>query len=196
MSILLPDEKILSRSFSALLDRVTNQGEMNKSEIDFEKLPNLLHLVELASSLMAMVDEVFGRYLLTQPRFMILVCLHTAVGEAMSPAKLADALGVRRATMTGLLDGLEKGGWIRREQDTEDRRKVIVSISPEGRMRLEAILPTHVQTVIALSKGISREEITTLVALFEKFVRHAQTIDLKSRIPSGTTTDGSRGSDS
>lgn len=48
------------------------------------------------------------------------------IGRAgpVSPGALAETVGVHPATMTGILDRLEEGGWIARERSTEDRRKV------------------------------------------------------------------------
>ena len=42
----------------------------------------------------------------------------------ISPGELAAQLHIHPATMTGILDRLEKGGWIVRERDSPDRRKV------------------------------------------------------------------------
>ena len=36
------------------------------------------------------------------------------------------------ATMTGVIDRLEKGGWIQRQRDEADRRAVVVSVRPEA----------------------------------------------------------------
>src|SRR5437763_2002025 len=44
----------------------------------------------------------------------------------LSPTALATCAGVHPATMTGILDRLEKGGWVVRERDPADRRAVLV----------------------------------------------------------------------
>ena len=44
----------------------------------------------------------------------------------LSPSELSRRAGLHRATMTGVLDRLESGGWIARERDPEDRRAVNV----------------------------------------------------------------------
>jgi DNA-binding MarR family transcriptional regulator len=44
----------------------------------------------------------------------------------LSPSALARRAGLHRATMTGVLDRLEGGGWIARERDPADRRAVNV----------------------------------------------------------------------
>ena len=44
----------------------------------------------------------------------------------ISPSALARRAGLHPATMTGILDRLERGGWIVRERDPSDRRAVLV----------------------------------------------------------------------
>src|SRR6201989_3393361 len=40
----------------------------------------------------------------------------------ISPSALADRVGVHLATMTGILNRLEEGGWITRDRSASDRR--------------------------------------------------------------------------
>ena len=49
----------------------------------------------------------------------------------MSPSALAREAGLHPATMTGILDRLERGGWIARERDPSDRRAVLVRALPD-----------------------------------------------------------------
>ena len=44
----------------------------------------------------------------------------------LSPSALARRAGLHPATMTGILDRLERGGWIDRDRDPADRRGVVV----------------------------------------------------------------------
>lgn len=44
----------------------------------------------------------------------------------LSPSALARRVGVHAATMTGVLDRLERGGWIARDRDPVDRRAVVL----------------------------------------------------------------------
>ena len=44
----------------------------------------------------------------------------------LSPSALARRAGLHPATMTGILDRLERGGWVIRERDPADRRAVLV----------------------------------------------------------------------
>jgi len=44
----------------------------------------------------------------------------------LSPSTLVRRAGLHPATVTGVLDRLEKGGWVARERDPSDRRAVVV----------------------------------------------------------------------
>ena len=49
----------------------------------------------------------------------------------LSPSKLARLAGLHPATITGILDRLERGEWIARERDPADRRAVLVRVRRE-----------------------------------------------------------------
>lgn len=53
-------------------------------------------------------------------------------GEPMNPSVLADTLGYTRPRMTRILDSLVYKGYVERRNDENDRRKVLVSATPEG----------------------------------------------------------------
>ena len=59
-------------------------------------------------------------------------CLDWLSERAMSAGELADATGLSSAATTSLLDRLERRGFVQRERDTVDRRKVLVRMTPEG----------------------------------------------------------------
>jgi DNA-binding MarR family transcriptional regulator len=63
----------------------------------------------------------------------------------LGPSALARQAALHPATMTGVLDRLEKGGWLTRERDPLDRRGVVL------RMRGE-----RVSEVFALYSGMNR----------------------------------------
>jgi DNA-binding MarR family transcriptional regulator len=44
----------------------------------------------------------------------------------VNPSALARRAGLHPATLTGILDRLERGGWVARERDPSDRRAVVV----------------------------------------------------------------------
>src|SRR5512135_634372 len=61
----------------------------------------------------------------------------------MSPSALSERLIVTRATVTGVLDSLERRGFVRRSANPDDRRSLVVEITPAG---LEVL--TELRTII------------------------------------------------
>jgi DNA-binding MarR family transcriptional regulator len=51
---------------------------------------------------------------------------------AMSPSELGERLIVTRATVTGLIDSLERRGFVHRSANPADRRSLLVEITPAG----------------------------------------------------------------
>jgi len=57
-------------------------------------------------------------------------CLNiVALTGSMTAGDLARATGLTTASITGVLDRLEEGGFVRRERDPHDRRRVIVKLN-------------------------------------------------------------------
>ncbi len=51
---------------------------------------------------------------------------------ATSPSELGERLIVTRATVTGVVDSLERRGFVRRSPDPVDRRRLAIEITPAG----------------------------------------------------------------
>jgi DNA-binding MarR family transcriptional regulator len=49
----------------------------------------------------------------------------------LSPGDVGRAMGIHPATLTGIVDRLEQGGWLQRVPDPHDRRKVRLEARPE-----------------------------------------------------------------
>lgn len=80
----------------------------------------------------------------------------------VSPGELAAQLHVHPATMTGILDRLEKGGWVARERDSPDRRKVkVLAIRTRGTelVRLYAPMNTAISKLCA---SFTTEQLTAI----------------------------------
>lgn len=77
----------------------------------------------------------------------------------LSPTALARRAGLHPATMTGILDRLEKGGWAVRERDPDDRRAVRVhALRERGPEIYQAYAPMS-QAMNELCEGYSDEEL-------------------------------------
>lgn len=150
-------------------------------DVDPSAIHGCLLLLRVASDLLAQLEQCFADAGLSQARFTVLMLLNKpgaceqergaadgAAGEAgaaASPSDLAERAGVTRATMTGLLDGLEREGFIEREPDPQDRRMLAVRITDLGRERLESMLPGYFQLVSKLMSPLAEPQREALIQL-------------------------------
>jgi len=75
--------------------------------------------------------------------------------------------------MTGLVDTLERDGFVKREPDPVDRRMMSVRLTPAGEKFLSDFLPGHFQAVAELMSPLNETERKTLVRLLGKVQQHA-----------------------
>ncbi|WP_020518864.1 MarR family transcriptional regulator [Catelliglobosispora koreensis] len=86
----------------------------------------------------------------------------------LSPSTLTRLSGMHPATMTGVLDRLEKAGWINRERDPNDRRAVLVS-AVKGRGAEVLKLYSGMNTsVAAISASYSEAELAVLADFLQR----------------------------
>ncbi|KFA91255.1 MarR family winged helix-turn-helix transcriptional regulator [Archangium violaceum] len=144
-----------------------HQDARRYPESDASAVETCLTLLRISDDVEAAYGAHFARHGLSQARFIVLMQLQREE-EGLRPAELAERTGVTRATMTGLLDGLEKEGLVLRRAHAEDGRMSVVRLSARGRQRLEGILPDHYRRTAALMSGLSAEERQQLKALLTK----------------------------
>jgi DNA-binding MarR family transcriptional regulator len=75
---------------------------------------------------------------------------------------LATAEGVRSATMSGIVNGLEADGLVRRRPHAADRRAVHVEATAPGRRLLERARAQRIDLVASKLKDLSAEELDLL----------------------------------
>ena len=127
-----------------------------------------LQLLRTGDELLALDEQVLTSYGTRHGRFnLLMMLLKYSDGEA-TPAGLADKTGVTRATISGLLDGLEKDGLIERRPDPEDRRLIRVHLTDAGHGFLDKIRPGYCRWLSSIVEPLSEEERQQLVMLLEK----------------------------
>ncbi|WP_078910214.1 MarR family winged helix-turn-helix transcriptional regulator [Streptomyces sp. NRRL S-87] len=91
-----------------------------------------------------------------------------------TPSELAGELLLSPAGMSGRLDTLEKSGLVRRLRAAEDRRRVDVELTAEGRARWEAAMRLRGVAEDAMAEPLSAEEQDTLSALLKRMLLHVE----------------------
>jgi DNA-binding MarR family transcriptional regulator len=137
-------------------------------EIDPASVVSYLILLRVASDVLAAIEAYLARHDMSQGRFTVLALLNREPDEPMCPSDLAIRSGVTRATMTGLLDGLARERLIRREPAKDDRRMLLVELTPRGRKMLDEIFPDYYRRIAKLMGHLSPAEKKQLVELLNK----------------------------
>lgn len=82
----------------------------------------------------------------------------------MSPTELADILLRSSGGVTQILDRLERAGLVARAPDPDDRRKVVVELTPEGLQLADEANATYATERERLLEGLSPDDIEQLDA--------------------------------
>jgi DNA-binding MarR family transcriptional regulator len=148
-------------------------------DLDPSACEAVLHLLRAGDECAKAVEAQLAEHNISQGRFSVLmILLNRCGGEAppiLGPAELAEAAGVSRATMTGLIDTLERDGLVTREPDTVDRRMMLVRLTARAEALMQEILPTHFQIMASLMTPLSEAERKTLVRLLNRIIPQTMT---------------------
>lgn len=120
-------------------------------------------------------DEQLASTLIGQEFSTAIVVFHEAVGRLLglssverkcidvlqrlgpvSAGTIGEHTGLTTGAVTGLMDRLERAGYIRRARDPQDRRKVVVELLPNARM----------DALMAAAFGPFVEDMTALMATY------------------------------
>ncbi|TVZ04400.1 MarR family transcriptional regulator [Trebonia kvetii] len=125
--------------------------------------PLLLYLfkqVELASR--ARLDEIVRPVGLTALQYTALTVLERH--DDMSSAQLARRSFVTAQSMADMITALEGRALIERHRDRADRRRLVVSLTAEGRALLDRCRPEVAALERAMLAGLSADEVVALRA--------------------------------
>ena len=100
------------------------------------------------------LEETLAEFGLTRSSFQVLVALLRAEDGRLTQSELSRAVRRTSGTISIRLARLEKAGLVSREPDADDRRGVIVTLTEEGRKRVEVALPAYAEACERLAIGI------------------------------------------
>ena len=142
------------------------------SNIDASSLELFLSLFDISKKMNHVMERYFAGRGLSEGKFKILMLLFDAKDHSLSPTELAKQSNVTKATITGLLDGLVRDGFVSRTHQNKDKRKISIELTKEGKEQLKQFLPGHFSKISAVMENYSDEEkemfIKNLGDLFEK----------------------------
>ena len=116
------------------------------SKQEVRALNAFINLARASDSLMARMSLQFESEGLTTGQFGILeALLHLG---PMCQKTIGEKLLRSGGNITLVVDNLEKHGWVRRERQKDDRRKILVQLTPEGRRVISEMVPRNVEAIV------------------------------------------------
>jgi MarR family transcriptional regulator, multiple antibiotic resistance protein MarR len=108
---------------------------------------------------------------ITAAQFVILMNLSS--GEVDSASKLCKGVSYDPGAMTRMLDRLEAKGLIRRVRCDDDRRKVILELTAEGKAVYPKLVSTYVGVLNRFLHGFSKTDVRQLETLLSRLLANA-----------------------
>jgi len=129
----------------------------------------LLGLVVTAGLLSKEGDRVLRPLGLTDSQFNVLALLRFQSEDgALDQSTLGRMLVVNRSNVTGLIDRMERAGWVERTADRGDRRVKQVRLTAAGRRLLERADRLYFQRVLEVMAALPEREREQLARTLEK----------------------------
>jgi DNA-binding MarR family transcriptional regulator len=95
----------------------------------------------------------------------------------LSPSEIGERLIVTRATVTGLLDSLERRGLIVRSPNPADRRGLLIEITPAGTDAVKQVRTIIHAQETAWMRAFTAEELATYISLHHRMQEAIEATD-------------------
>jgi len=115
-------------------------------------------------------NRLAGAYGLTAQQWLALTSIGVAGEAGVTPTEVGKTALVSPQNVTGLLDRLERAGYVQRKPAGRDRRSYRVQLSEGGRAVLRALNPHGTTWAQKAAAELSQEKIHTLHTLLEEYL--------------------------
>lgn len=158
---------------------------MNDNRIDetdlTEQLPDELLVLQSLRQIIRSIDvhsrKLESVYKITGPQ---LLCLRIVQSNLSTTAtKIAQQAYLSNSTVVGILDRLEKGGYIIRERDLHDKRKWNVVLSDKANSLLKVVPTSPHDGLLRALKSLPEQELASIAVSISQIVEllGAETLD-------------------
>src|SRR5580698_8920815 len=131
-----------------------------------QRIPIGLQLGRAARVVSRAFDEALEQAGGTLPVWLIL--LNLKIHHPDNQRELAEAVGVREATLTHHLNSMDARGLITRRRDADNRRIHVVELTDEGQALFERLQEAAVAFDTKLREGLAETDIDTLSTLLDQ----------------------------
>ena len=129
-------------------------------------------LARCASSVSRVSARDIQRYGLTQAQFAVLEVLYHR--GPLPLCTIGEKLLVTSGNITYVANQLEKAGWLRRQNSSDDRRVTLAHLTAQGEALMDRHFPSHAATMEQAAKVLSVREQQQLGKLLKKWGKAVQ----------------------
>jgi len=86
-------------------------------------------------------------------------------------SEIGKILGIENSAMTGMIDRLEKSGFVTRRTDPEDRRALLICVTPEGLEEAEKAKPVIRRVNEAIRSGCNEHDLEGFKRVIEEILK-------------------------
>jgi DNA-binding MarR family transcriptional regulator len=141
-------------------------GDIPNLDLTVEGIVDRIH--DLSKRFKKALDATISEHGLTHVDWSILGALVRK--QPRSAGKLAQVADLSSGAMTNRLDRLEEAGLVRRVPDPEDRRGVLVELTPKGRRNYHAATGAGAANEAFIASALSKHEKEELNALLRRLM--------------------------
>jgi DNA-binding MarR family transcriptional regulator len=127
-------------------------------------------MAKLIKHLDRVTEGTVGRFGLNTGEFKLMLKLVQVPDQRLTAGALSEMLSLSTGAMTNRLDRLEEAGFATRERDPNDRRSVVVTLTPQGREVLEKAVGAQADEERSLLSALEPDELHRLNALLRKLM--------------------------
>lgn len=116
------------------------------------------------------LNRVLAEHNLNTTTMLALVMIYARPEGKINPSDLSLSMISSKTNITRLADDLVRQGWVSRKACAQDRRKIFLSLTDEGRSLVEQILPIQWEQIRDIWAPFSPDEQTLFEALLRKLL--------------------------
>jgi len=140
----------------------------------------LISLRKIVQSISLHSKYLMKKVGLTGPQLVIL--LEVSKYDEVSVGKIAKAISLSQATVTGILERLEKRELILRRRDDIDRRRVLISITEDGLRLLETAPPPMQESFVEQFNALEEWEKAMILSSLQRLVAMMDAKSIKAAV--------------
>lgn len=88
--------------------------------------------------------------------------------EKMTSIKLSKVMGLDKTIISRIIDTLSKSGYLTKTKDENDKRSYFISITKEGREKLDSMYAHYLGPIYELRRKLGEEEFEKIMLYIEK----------------------------